>query len=209
MSRSTSCASNSSSDGSLSPRTGGSLIAAVTTIETNRLRLVAWSPEHLLALIESEAAFAERFETPPAPGLRGFFVSEEVSPAWLEQLRAASGADLWVHGFAVVHRAEWQVVGTAGFKGPPDADGIVEIGYGIVPAYEGRGLATEAVVALVDHAGTDPRVRTVRAHTLPAHNASTRVLEKCGFAFVAEVVDPDDGPVWRWEQPVGQRAAGS
>jgi RimJ/RimL family protein N-acetyltransferase len=41
--------------------------------------------------------------------------------------------------------------------------------------------------------------RTIRAHTMPEQNASTRVLEKCGFRWLGEVVDPEDGAVWRWE----------
>jgi ribosomal-protein-alanine N-acetyltransferase len=40
----------------------------------------------------------------------------------------------------------------------------------------------------------------VRAHTLPNPNASTRVLTKCGFHRVGEVIDPEDGLVWRWER---------
>jgi [ribosomal protein S5]-alanine N-acetyltransferase len=55
--------------------------------------------------------------------------------------------------------------------------------------------------ALVEFAAADQGVRIVRAHTLPERNASTRVLEKCGFEFTGEVVDPEDGPVWRWERP--------
>jgi RimJ/RimL family protein N-acetyltransferase len=43
-------------------------------------------------------------------------------------------------------------------------------------------------------------VRVVRAHTLPEENASTRVLAKCGFRQVGEMVDPEDGLVWRWEK---------
>jgi RimJ/RimL family protein N-acetyltransferase len=39
----------------------------------------------------------------------------------------------------------------------------------------------------------------VRAHTLPERNASTRILEKCGFTFRGEILDPEDGLVWRWE----------
>ena len=31
-------------------------------------------------------------------------------------------------------------------------------------------------------------------------NASTRVLTKCGFRHVGEVMDPEDGLVWRWEK---------
>ena len=31
-------------------------------------------------------------------------------------------------------------------------------------------------------------------------NASTRVLTKCGFRHIGQVIDPEDGPVWRWER---------
>jgi RimJ/RimL family protein N-acetyltransferase len=77
-----------------------------------------------------------------------------------------------------------------------------------VPGSEGRGYATEAAAALVDFAQRDARVRVVRAHTLPERNASTRVLTKCGFELRGEVIDPEDGLVWRWERtPTPQRAA--
>jgi ribosomal-protein-alanine N-acetyltransferase len=69
-----------------------------------------------------------------------------------------------------------------------------------VPACEGRGYAAEAAAALVAFAFASGQVRLVRAHTLPEANASTRVLLKCGFHHVGAVVDPDDGPVWRWER---------
>jgi RimJ/RimL family protein N-acetyltransferase len=99
----------------------------------------------------------------------------------------------------VVERDTHHAIGAAGFKGPPDATDAVEIAYGIVPSLEGRGYATEAASALVTYAFEHEQVRLVRAHTLPESNASTRVLTKCGFRKTAEVVDPDDGPVWRWE----------
>jgi RimJ/RimL family protein N-acetyltransferase len=84
-------------------------------------------------------------------------------------------------------------------KVPPDADGVVEIAYGVAPEYQGRGYATEAATALVEFALSDPRVQTVRAHTLPEPNASTRVLTRNGFRHLGEVMDPEDGRVWRWE----------
>ena len=135
-----------------------------------------------------------------ADGLREFYMSDDVSPAWLAQLRASPAADPWVHGFAVIPRESGEVIGSAGFKGPPDVDGMVEIAYGIVPGYQGRGYATEAATALLAFAFGDGRVNLVRAHTFPEHNGSTRVLTKCGFEFVGDVVDPEDGLVWRWER---------
>lgn len=170
------------------------------TIETIHLLLIPYSPEHLLALIEGDECFKECFGLRAADGLRAFIVSDEVSPAWLARLRASSVADPWVHGFAVVDRESHSVIGSIGFKGPPDEDGVVEIGYGIVHAFQGRGYATEAAAAGVAFAFTSGRVRLVRAHTLPTPNASTRVLVKCGFERTGEVEDPEDGLVWRWER---------
>lgn len=164
------------------------------------LDFVPYEPAHLLALIEAPQAFADLVGVPAAAGLREFLVGGEVPASFVERLRAGAGADPWWWGFAVVHRAARLVIGNASYKGPPDADGAVEIAYAIVPAYRGQGHATTAAGMLVDYAVADPRVRRLRAHTLPARNASTRVLEKNGFRLCGEVVDPDDGRIWRWER---------
>ena len=169
------------------------------SLQTVSLRLQPYSPEQLLALIEQPDRFEVLTGVPAAEGLRAFIVGPEVSPGWVAALRASSGPDPWVHGFAVVHREGRCAIGSAGFKGPPDEAGTVEIAYGIVSGFQHQGYATEAAGALVKYAFADERVRLVRAHTLPLPNASTRVLTKCGFARTGEVVDPDDGPVWRWE----------
>ena len=90
-----------------------------------------------------------------------------------------------------------------GFPGPPDTNGLAEIAYGIAPSYQGKGYATEAAMALVDFAKRDPRVKTVCAHTLPEPNASTRILEKCGFKKIGDAVDPENNmPIWRWERSI-------
>ena len=123
----------------------------------------------------------------------------QVSPEWLARVRASPSADLWLHGFTIKSRATETVVGSCGYKGPPDAEQSVEIAYGIQLPYQGRGYATEAARALSAFAFRSGQVKIVRAHTLPVNNASTRVLTKCGFERVGEVVDPEDGLVWRWE----------
>jgi RimJ/RimL family protein N-acetyltransferase len=169
-------------------------------IETIRVQLIPYTPEQLLALIDDVSVFEEKMGLTAAKGLRDFIISDEVSPAWIERLRASSEPDPWTHGFAVVDRKSRLVVGNVGYKGPPDEQGMVEIAYGIVPDYEGRGYATEAAALLVRFASENSGVRLIRAHTLPTRNASTRVLTKNGFEYIGEVVDPDDGLVWRWER---------
>ncbi len=169
-------------------------------LETLHLTLVPCSPQHLLGLIQEPQRFAELTGFPAADGLGEFFVSGEVSPEWIRRLQESSGPDPWRHGFFVVDRETRTAIGMAAFKGPADPAGMVEIAYAIVPAYEGRGYATEAARALVEFAFASDQVRVVRAHTLPTSNASTRVLQKCGFYHAEDVVDPEDGPVWRWER---------
>lgn len=169
-------------------------------IETANLKLVLHAPEHLRALLQGSDFYAQSFGAQPAEGLRDFFVSKDVSPDWLARLEASTTVDPWTHGFALVHLGSSRVIGAAGFKGPPGAEGVVEIAYGVVPDYQGKGYATEAAQALVAYALSDERVRVVRAHTLREANASTRVLAKCGFRCVGEVIDPEDGLVWRWER---------
>ncbi len=170
------------------------------TSETENLRLVPHAPEHLRALIHGPEFYEAASGMTPATGLRNFIVSPDVSSEWLVALENASEPDPWRYGFAVFHVASKMVIGSAGFAGPPDAEGSVEIAYGIVPTYQRRGYGTEAAHGLITHAQADPRVRLLCAHTLPETNPSTRILKKCGFRRVAEFEHPTDGLVWRWER---------
>lgn len=149
--------------------------------ETPRLQLVLESTEAVLARIERLS-----------PEDRA-----EVSPEWLARMRDSSPSP-WTHGFAIVERSSGEMVGSCGFKGPPDDDGMVEIAYGIDTDHRGRGYAKEAAAALVELA-LDAGARLVRAHTRTENEASARVLVSCGLAPVGEVMDPEDGLVRRWE----------
>jgi RimJ/RimL family protein N-acetyltransferase len=82
----------------------------------------------------------------------------------------------------VLERSTGDAVGTAGFFGPP-RDGVVEIGYGIVPSRRRRGYATEAARALIELALTQPGVSEIVAHAEPGNAASIRVLEKNALTY--------------------------
>jgi ribosomal-protein-alanine N-acetyltransferase len=123
----------------------------------------------------------------------------QISPDWLERLDASTGPDPWVQSFSIMRRDDGSVIGQCGFKGPPDADGMVEIAYGVAADQEGKGFATEAAQALLDYALATAQVRAVRAHTLPDAKASQRILAKCGFTYLGEVTDPQDGVISRFE----------
>lgn len=169
-------------------------------MQSERIRLLAHTPSHLRALLEGGDAYERLFGISVADGVREFLTGPEVSESFLARLREAVSADPWKDGFGVVQLMDRRLIGFCSFVAPPDAEGAVEMGYGIAPGFEGQGYATEAARLLIEQAFASGRVRRVRAHTLPERNASTRVLEKCGFQHCGELIDFVDGPVWRWEK---------
>jgi ribosomal-protein-alanine N-acetyltransferase len=170
-----------------------------SVIVTSRMQLVRSSPAHLQALMAGDEQFERQFGQRVIGGFFDFPKALEFS---LRQMAEGGDQADWWAPFLILHTADRAVIGMGGYKGPPDAAGVVEIGYGIAPDYRGRGLATEAAQALTAEAWRMPDITVVRAHTLPVLNASARVLEKSGFHRAGEGEDEDEGVVWRWEHSV-------
>jgi RimJ/RimL family protein N-acetyltransferase len=85
------------------------------------------------------------------------------------------------YAYVIIRRSDGLAVGDAGFFGPPDAGGEVEIGYALVPCARGAGLAGEAVALLADWALCQPDVHVVSARVEPENTASMRLLDRLGF----------------------------
>jgi RimJ/RimL family protein N-acetyltransferase len=121
--------------------------------------------------------------------------AREILSQTITLLAGAPRPDPW--GSYVVAQDE-SPVGVAAFKSAPAPSGEVEIAYMTFPAYEGRGHATRTIALLVEIA-TARRARPI-ALTLPEENASNKALRRNGFVYAGEVIDPEDGLVWRWEK---------
>ena len=94
------------------------------------------------------------------------------------------------------------LIGAGGFKGAPDDAGIVEIGYSVLPEYQRRGYALEAVLGWIVFAFEHPNVQLISAHTLASGAPSIGVLQKAGFRLVGSGRDPGapkDQEVLRYE----------
>ena len=87
------------------------------------------------------------------------------------------------HAFLLIRKEDDAVLGSGGFGGSAR---VAELGYGLGRAYWGRGYATEAVEALLEHAGL-LRLRRLEAYSFLDNLASARVLEKAGFAHLGVV----------------------
>jgi len=116
----------------------------------------------------------------------------------LDKLKSSASEEGW-WSYLPVHKADNTLIGLCGYKGPPNENGLVEIGYEIKGEYRNKGLATELAKALIVHAFTFNTVHVVQAHTLGAINASNRVLLKCGFQKTDEIDGKELGTLWKWQ----------
>ena len=163
---------------------------AMLEIQTARLRLVALTSKQL----ELYLTFPEQLEQ-----ILGVSVSREVRTDTVERairmkLSKMAQADekyhAWYTYWLVIVTSQIYGAGLAGFKGVPDSQGEVEIGYGIAPAFQGKGYITEAVQALVTWAFQTPECRSVIApHTKRSNVASNRVLRKVRMRAYAETTE--------------------
>ena len=158
---------------------------------TDRLKLVAGTQVLAAAEIEDRAKFAE---------LLGVLVPETWPPDLLRDVldylyglyREHPEWEGWLAWYAVRIDSDYPLLcGSIGFKGPPDERGMVEIGYSVLPEFQGQGLATEMVAAIVKWAKRQPQIKRVEAETNIDNNASIRVLEKNNFACAGAGVEPN------------------
>ena len=96
---------------------------------------------------------------------------------YLEELNKDSSLLGWGVWF-VIEKETNQIIGDIGFKGKPNLENSVEVGYGILPSSQNKGYATEAVKELLNWAFSKPNVTKIIAECLEDNHSSIRVLEK-------------------------------
>ncbi len=95
-------------------------------------------------------------------------------------------------GYYVIETKEGKIpVGTCGLV---DREGLdfIDIGYALLPEYEGNGYAFEATKALYAYAMNHLKLETILAITLPENKGSVRLLKKLGMSFQKMVRIPGD-----------------
>jgi RimJ/RimL family protein N-acetyltransferase len=142
----------------------------------------------------------------PVP-LSEYFVNPGWRGTWRmrsEQVDRDPASAAWVTG-VIWDAQEQAAVGRAGYHGPPDRSGMVEIGYAVDPAYRRRGYARAALEALLHRAAQEPQVRVVRVTISPDNVASYGLASQYGFAKVGEQWDEEDGLEIIYEVASGTR----
>ncbi|MFF0413204.1 GNAT family N-acetyltransferase [Kitasatospora sp. NPDC004745] len=155
------------------------------------------------ALLDGDLSAASRTA---GVSLTEYFLTD--GARWLWQFRLGQMADDPSHARWMVRQAvvgdKGLVVGHAGFHGPPDEVGMVEIGYSVAPEFRRQGYARSTLVELLRRAAAEPAVTTVRATISPDNMASLATIAGFGFVEVGEQWDEEDGLELIFEVPARQ-----
>src|SRR6266516_6882299 len=167
------------------------VIIIVPTLETKRLQLIPFSLDLKKAAINDRARLVEMLgvrvpEHWPGPDLT------EALPFFIENMERAPSEPAW--DWIAIHKSDQAVIGDIGFLGGPDQDGIVEIGYSIIPEYRNQGYATEMASCLITWAFQEQGIKVVTASCRDDNPGSIKVLEKVGMRRL----EPD-GNMLKWE----------
>lgn len=154
---------------------------------TERLRMVSWTAERIEATLHDPSQLFPLLGVTLGEGFPNHPVRHFVLPTTLTNIRRDSRYGLW--SGMIIHTGDRLVIGSMGCKTVPDDQGRVEIGYDIIPAYQGHGYATEMGRVFINWVWNQATVRHITANCLSNNVASIRVLEKLGFHRTAEQQD--------------------
>ena len=126
----------------------------------------------------------------------------------IAQVREDPAVNPWLLRLAVLRTPDRTVVGLGNFHDRPDARGMVEIGYRVLPAFRRQGFGREIALTLWGAAASHPQVRILRASVSPDNEASLSIIRGAGFVKVGEQDDPEDGLEWVFERTAVDGLAG-
>ena len=107
-------------------------------------------------------------------------LSEKGISNLLETTIALYESDKPMLSYAIVQKENDDLVGATGYN--PLADNEIEVFYALLPAYWGKGLASEILVQITDYALSSGEYHAVVAPITRANVASARVAEKAGYS---------------------------
>ena len=146
-------------------------------LETNKLKLIPLDAHNLRYSIEDR----RKMERNLGVKITDTELEEPVKEAMRTSLKIVleNKKDyLWFTNWEIVLKKENRIIGGLCFKGRPDEQGRVEIGFGMQDEHRCKGYTTEAVKELINWAFIQEKVLSVIAETEKDNLPSHRVLEK-------------------------------
>jgi len=154
-------------------------------VETSRLLIIPLIIDELELYLQSKGLLEEKLQLRKTGRTIVPEIKERVQRLILPKMRVAEEDHYLFHTFwIVVEKSARAIVAELGFKGIPDENAAIEIGYGTLPDHRGNGFMTEAIGGMIAWANDRPEVSTILAETDETNKISISVLQKNKFHLI-------------------------
>jgi [ribosomal protein S5]-alanine N-acetyltransferase len=162
-------------------------VVLLPSITTARLEMITLTTDMMEAILKGDRVLHKKGNSYHLAPEWPLDVYKQFFPYKIERFSKYPRENEWEG--VIIDRKDQLIVGDMGFKGGPNEEGTIDLGYSIVPSYQGKGYATEMGRAMVEWALTHSDVKKVIATCNPDNVASIRVLEKIGFKRTKQTVE--------------------
>lgn len=162
-------------------------------LETERLLIKPLSYGQLQLYISTGDYALERdLGLEPHPRAVSEEVKEALEQVILPQVAAAGDHYLFSTFWTIIDKHKNVMIGDLCFKGAPNEQGEIEVGYGTHSDFQNKGFMTEALGAVIQWAMCQPSVKTVLAETTNENLASHKTLTRNHFVVFKQA----DNMIW-------------
>lgn len=162
-------------------------------LETERLLIKPLSYGQLqLYMSTGDYALERDLGLEPHPRVVSGEVKEALEQVILPQVADAGDNYLFSTFWTIIDKRKNVMIGDLCFKGAPNEQGEIEVGYGTHSDFQNKGFMTEALGAVIQWAMRQPSVKTVLAETTNENLASHKTLARNHFVVFKQV----DNMIW-------------
>ena len=155
-------------------------------LETKRLLIKPLSYNQLVKYIKADDSLENELQLNSNGRAVPEILKEKMSLNILPKVADPTIDYLYVTLWSAINKKENWMVCEVCFKGEPNSEGEIEIGYGTQPQFQGKGYMNEAVGGMIEWAKKQPKVKSIFAETLKNNIASFTILERNNFVRIGE-----------------------
>jgi ribosomal-protein-alanine N-acetyltransferase len=141
--------------------------------ERLRLRQLTLGDEKEIFLLRSDAEVNRYLDRPRAETI-------EDAQQFIQTIRSGVQEDKWVY-WAICLRTDAALIGSIGLWNISREHSKAEIGYELLPAWQGKGIMSEVLPSVLDFGFSRMKLRTIDAVLDPANTRSLKLLHTHGF----------------------------
>ncbi len=92
-----------------------------------------------------------------------------------------------------IEKSSREIIGSSGFHDWPNDNGMIEIGFGIVPEKQNEGFGQELLIGMWREIIKNENVKVLRFAVSPTNEKSLHIITKFNFQLTGEQIDDEDG----------------